>query len=154
MGVFRCERLSGEVKEYRRSILDTLEKVAYKDPETGLLTVPNTVYFGKGDPENVGVWVADGFADVSEEQVYLEHGRQVLAQYHRDNAHAYRIPAAMEHRFQIEVEGVTVSGVIDRMDRIPGGFSFATLAEDWDKFEILMQNAQSKEELQPFTTSR
>jgi putative RecB family exonuclease len=68
-----------------------------------------------------GVWVADGFADVSEEQTYLEHGRQVLAQYHRDNAHAYRIPAAMEFRFLIDVEGVQVSGVIDRMDRIPGG---------------------------------
>ena len=67
------------------------------------------------------VWVADGYTTVSEEQTYLEHGRQVLTQYHRDNAAAYRIPAAMEFRFQIDVEGVQVSGVIDRMDRIPGG---------------------------------
>ena len=67
------------------------------------------------------VWVADGYTNVSEEQTYLEHGRQVLTQYHRDNAAAYRIPAAMEFRFQIDVEGVQVSGVIDRMDRIPGG---------------------------------
>jgi len=67
------------------------------------------------------VWVSDGFRDVSEEQTYLAHGRQVLAQYHRENADSYRIPAALEFRFQIEVEGVAVSGVIDRMDRIPGG---------------------------------
>jgi RecB family exonuclease len=67
------------------------------------------------------VWVGEGYTGVSEEQTYLEHGRQVLAQYHRENAAAYRIPAALEFRFQIEVEGVTVSGVIDRMDRIPGG---------------------------------
>ena len=67
------------------------------------------------------VWVADGYTNVSEEQTYLEHGRQALTQYHRDNAAAYRIPAAMEFRFQIDVEGVKVSGVIDRMDRIPGG---------------------------------
>jgi putative RecB family exonuclease len=67
------------------------------------------------------VWVGDGFANVSEEQMYLEHGRQVLAQYHRDNAERYRIPAALEFRFSIEVEGVQLSGVIDRMDRIPGG---------------------------------
>ena len=67
------------------------------------------------------VWVADGYTNVSEEQTYLEHGRQVLTQYHRDNAAADRIPAAMEFRFQIDVEGVQVSGVIDRMDRIPGG---------------------------------
>ena len=67
------------------------------------------------------VWVGDGYADGSEERMYLDHGRQVLAQYHRENADRYRIPAALEFRFQIEVEGVQLSGVIDRMDRIPGG---------------------------------
>jgi len=67
------------------------------------------------------VWVRDGFSDQAEERMYLDHGRQVLAQYHRDNAGSYRIPAALEFRFTIEVEGVQVSGIIDRMDRIPGG---------------------------------
>lgn len=66
-------------------------------------------------------WVSDGYADAAEEQSYREHAREVLAQYHRENAGAYRIPAALEFRFEIEVEGVTLSGVIDRMDRIPGG---------------------------------
>lgn len=67
------------------------------------------------------VWVRDGFASEPEERMYMDHGRQVLAQYHRENASSYRIPAALEFRFTIEVEGVAVSGVIDRMDRIPGG---------------------------------
>lgn len=67
------------------------------------------------------VWVRDGFTDASEERMYLDHGRQVLAQYHRENAATYRIPAALEFRFTIEVEGVRLAGVIDRMDRIPGG---------------------------------
>ncbi len=67
------------------------------------------------------VWVSEGYADEAEEGAYREHGRQVLAQYHRENAETYRIPAALEFRFEIEVEGVTLSGVIDRMDRIPGG---------------------------------
>ena len=66
-------------------------------------------------------WVSEGFADPSEEQMYRDHGREVLAQYHRENAPEYRIPAALEFRFTIEVEGVELSGVIDRMDRIPGG---------------------------------
>ena len=66
-------------------------------------------------------WVSEGFANGSEEGMYLDHGRQVLTQYHHDNADAYRIPAASEFRFSIEVESIQVSGVIDRMDRIPGG---------------------------------
>jgi len=67
------------------------------------------------------VWVRDGFRDESEERMYRDHGGEVLRQYHRENAPGYRIPAALEHRFTIEVEGVSLSGVIDRMDRIPGG---------------------------------
>jgi RecB family exonuclease len=67
------------------------------------------------------VWVSDGFSSESEERMYRDHGEQVLAQYHNENAAEYRIPAALEHRFTIEVEGVEIGGVIDRMDRIPGG---------------------------------
>jgi putative RecB family exonuclease len=67
------------------------------------------------------VWVSNGFESEAEERMYLDHGRQILAQYHLENAGSFRIPAALEHRFSIEVEGVQVQGVIDRMDRIPGG---------------------------------
>jgi RecB family exonuclease len=67
------------------------------------------------------VWVSEGYGDASEERTYRDHAHQVLARYHRDNAEDYRIPAALEFRFTIDIEGVAVSGVIDRLDRIPGG---------------------------------
>ena len=66
-------------------------------------------------------WVADGYADEAEERLYRHHAREVLGRYHHENAAAYRIPAALEFRFRIEVDGVSLSGVIDRMDRVPGG---------------------------------
>jgi RecB family exonuclease len=66
-------------------------------------------------------WRADGYRDPGEELLHRDHARQVLAEYHRTNAASFRIPAALEFRFTIEVEGVALSGVIDRMDRIPGG---------------------------------
>ena len=67
------------------------------------------------------VWVREGYTDESEERSYREHGASVLARYHADNADTFAIPAALEHRFTIEVEGVQLTGVLDRMDRIPGG---------------------------------
>jgi putative RecB family exonuclease len=67
------------------------------------------------------VWVSDGYRDASEERTYREHARQVLVQYHVENAERYRIPVALEFRFTIEIEGVQVNGMIDRMDRLPGG---------------------------------
>jgi RecB family exonuclease len=66
-------------------------------------------------------WVREGYRDASEERLYFDHARQVLAEYHRVNAESFRIPAALEFRFNIDVEGVRIAGVIDRMDRIPGG---------------------------------
>jgi putative RecB family exonuclease len=68
-----------------------------------------------------GVWRRDGYTSEAEEQAYRDHADEVLAQYHRENADSYRIPAALEFRFRIQVEGVELTGSIDRMDRIPGG---------------------------------
>ncbi len=66
-------------------------------------------------------WVPDGYRSPEEEGLYLDHAHQVLADYHHENASSFAIPAALEFRFTIQVEGVQLSGVIDRMDRIPGG---------------------------------
>ncbi|MGH2589254.1 MAG: PD-(D/E)XK nuclease family protein, partial [Actinomycetota bacterium] len=35
------------------------------------------------------VWVSEGFSSESEERMYRDHGEQVLAQYHRENAPEY-----------------------------------------------------------------
>ena len=59
-GAPEAARLTADADEYRRCILDTVEKVAFKDPETGLLFLPNTVYFRQGDRGNGGVWMLDG----------------------------------------------------------------------------------------------
>jgi RecB family exonuclease len=66
-------------------------------------------------------WVEEGYRDPEEEALYREHARQVLADYYRANAGSFRIPAALEFRFTVSVDGVELSGVIDRLDRIPGG---------------------------------
>src|SRR2546425_10179004 len=68
-----------------------------------------------------GEWLSDGYRDQAEERLYRDHAWQVLAEYHTANADSFRIPAALEFRFTVDVEGVQINGVIDRMDRIPGG---------------------------------
>jgi hypothetical protein len=58
-GDAEAARLSADAEEYRRCILDTLHQAAYKDPDTGLLFAPNSVYF-RQDHGNGGVWLLDG----------------------------------------------------------------------------------------------
>jgi RecB family exonuclease len=66
-------------------------------------------------------WDPSVYASPEEERTYKDHAREVLSAYHRTNSGSFRIPVALEQRFEIEVDGVTVSGIIDRMDRHPDG---------------------------------
>src|SRR5437867_9435250 len=66
-------------------------------------------------------WDSTAYRNEQEERAYRNHAQEVLISYHRDNAASFRVPVALEQRFQIDVDGVTVSGVIDRMDRHPDG---------------------------------
>lgn len=67
------------------------------------------------------VWVSDGYASPEEEAQWRTHGREVLTRYHADNADPFVLPAGIETPFTIEIEGVRVSGKIDRLDRLPDG---------------------------------
>jgi RecB family exonuclease len=66
-------------------------------------------------------WDRSAYRSEEEERAYRSHARDVLVAYHKDNAPRFRVPVALEQRFQIDVDGVRVSGVIDRMDRHPDG---------------------------------
>ena len=66
-------------------------------------------------------WDATAYRSPQEERAYRNHAIEVMTAYHRDNAKTFRVPVALEQRFRIDVDGVTVSGVIDRMDRHPDG---------------------------------
>jgi putative RecB family exonuclease len=66
-------------------------------------------------------WDPTAYRNEQEERAYRNHAQEVLISYHRDNAASFRVPVALEQRFQIDVDGVTLSGVIDRMDRHPDG---------------------------------
>lgn len=66
-------------------------------------------------------WISEGYADADEEARYRDQAEDVLRRFHAENAPVYRLPAAIEQRFEIDVDGVTVSGQIDRLDRHDDG---------------------------------
>jgi putative RecB family exonuclease len=67
------------------------------------------------------VWIPEGYASPDEEARWRDHGRDVLTRYHAENSDPFILPAGIEAPFTIEIEGVQVSGKIDRLDRLPGG---------------------------------
>lgn len=66
-------------------------------------------------------WVTLGYRDQAQEAEYFQQGKDILAGYHRRHAAAFRIPYSVEYDFQFTVDGVPVTGKVDRIDRQEDG---------------------------------
>ncbi len=66
-------------------------------------------------------WLGEGYASPEEERSFLDHGREVLTLFYYKNVEEFRLPVAVEERFELDKGGFILSGVIDRVDRNPDG---------------------------------
>jgi RecB family exonuclease len=66
-------------------------------------------------------WESEGYKDPEEERSFLSHARDVLTLFYKTNIGDFRLPIAVEERFELEMKGYLLSGVIDRIDRRPDG---------------------------------
>ena len=66
-------------------------------------------------------WLAEGYATPEEERAFLDNGRELLAGFYYKNVESFRLPVAVEERFELDKGGFVLSGVIDRVDRNPDG---------------------------------
>jgi RecB family exonuclease len=68
-------------------------------------------------------WISDGYLDPAEEARYFCQAKSTLELYYRHYAEGFRLPAALEHKFKVDLGFCTLTGVIDRLDKDPdGGF--------------------------------
>jgi RecB family exonuclease len=68
-----------------------------------------------------GCWSREGFSSEEESHLFLEHARAVLSCFYRHNADSFRLPVAVEHRFELDMGDIWLTGVIDRVDRHDDG---------------------------------
>lgn len=68
-------------------------------------------------------WISDGYRSKKEEASYFLQAKSTLELFYRSNLQDFRLPAALEHRFIIDLGFCEISGQIDRLDKDPqGGF--------------------------------
>ncbi len=72
-------------------------------------------------------WVCEGYDTPEEEARYFLQAKSTLELFYRNNIsnnpRGFQVPAALEHRFRIDLGFCDLSGVIDRLDRDEqGGF--------------------------------
>lgn len=66
-------------------------------------------------------WVSTGYRDGAQEAEYFMQGKDILTRYYKKNAKDFALPLHVEYGFQLTVEGVPVTGKVDRVDRLPDG---------------------------------
>jgi len=61
-------------------------------------------------------WESAGYPNLDEERSYLNNAREVLSRYYYTNLEDFRLPMAVEERFEVDIDEIVLSGVIDRLD--------------------------------------
>ncbi len=68
-----------------------------------------------------GNFETDGFDGPQALRAARTEGRAILERFWNHETQNFRRPVAVERRFRVDVGGVPVNGVVDRIDRLPDG---------------------------------
>ena len=66
-------------------------------------------------------WLSEGYDSAEEEAKYRAYGREILSKFWEIHSADFRMPIAVERRFYIDIDGVKLSGYIDRVDKLDSG---------------------------------
>ncbi|MBI5241857.1 MAG: PD-(D/E)XK nuclease family protein [Elusimicrobia bacterium] len=66
-------------------------------------------------------WVSTGYRDQAQEAEYFLQGKDILTGYYKKHVKGFTPPLHVEYDFKLAVEGVPVTGKVDRIDRLPDG---------------------------------
>jgi putative RecB family exonuclease len=66
-------------------------------------------------------WLSQGYESSEEEARYKDFGRDILTRFWEIHSADFRLPVAIEHNFNIDIEGIKLRGFIDRVDKLESG---------------------------------
>jgi putative RecB family exonuclease len=66
-------------------------------------------------------WLSEGYESLEEEAEYKAYGRELLTKFWEIHQADFRMPIAVEHKFNIDIGNVKLTGRIDRVDKLDSG---------------------------------
>src|SRR3989338_10182874 len=66
-------------------------------------------------------WLSPGYRDQAQEAEYFEDGKEILTKFYRKHIADFAVPFFVEYNFELKVEGVPVTGKVDRVDKLADG---------------------------------
>lgn len=72
------------------------------------------------------IWISAGYKDAIQEAEYFEEGRGILERFYQKHIADFQIPYFVEYQFNLKVDGVPITGRVDRIDKTPAGKLWVT----------------------------
>lgn len=66
-------------------------------------------------------WSSEGYESKEKAREAYIRGEEILKVYYEENKNSFKAPLAIEERFEIQLDGFLLTGVIDRVDLTPEG---------------------------------
>ena len=66
-------------------------------------------------------WLSEGYESAEEEARYRDYGWEILSKFWEIHHADFRVPVAVERRFYMDIEGVKLRGLMDRVDKLDSG---------------------------------
>jgi putative RecB family exonuclease len=66
-------------------------------------------------------WLSEGYESAEEEAEYKDYGRELLTKFWEIHQPDFRMPIAVEHKFNIDIGNIKLTGRIDRVDKLESG---------------------------------
>ena len=63
-------------------------------------------------------WIPEGYADQEEDTRYFDEGKRILEDFYNIHTKNYKRPLAVEYNLNFAVNGVKITGYIDRLDKV------------------------------------
>ena len=63
-------------------------------------------------------WQDGGYRSPAEENEYRQRGREILTRFWHIHSASFRMPLATEQPFQVDIDGVPLRGIFDRIDKL------------------------------------
>jgi putative RecB family exonuclease len=66
-------------------------------------------------------WIGRGYESAEEEANYRTYGREILSEFWEIHSADFKMPVAVERMFYVDIEGVKLRGIFDRVDKLENG---------------------------------
>ena len=81
-------------------------------------------------------WDKEGYKDENEEKQYFMYGEQILTNFYNKHINDFHIPFTVEKEFNIEVEGIPLTGKIDRIEKLSDKIEVIDYKSNKDPFTL------------------